>query len=168
MLYILFFLIVLTASALQAYTGRYQAVTLWAGKMIAPAGFENESPQGFQDAITPKSQGYRQTIQIVLWIVLFAFGTYLHWYLGFLGIFVALLLSGIFAKFFPSTVDHYLFGIIRALDNRAADYKKSNDEMRCDAVLTMSEKVTDLYSQVRGQQMPIPSVREIQSMANQG
>jgi len=143
---------------------KMQSVTLWVGKKIAPRGLDKESPNGFQDAITPKSQNTGNILVMISYLVLLVSGSFIMWYGGVVGIIFALTLSSIAGKFYANDVGTYLSKIIHSISNRVADYKKNNDLDRADAANEMLQKLQMLYVEIRDESIEIPSFKEVRAM----
>jgi hypothetical protein len=143
-----------------AYTGRVQAATLWIGKKIAPSGIPGAPSNGFQDAITPKSQTLRNVLVPVLFLGLLVYGFLKAWYVGVSAVATALVVNAVASRALPNTADYWLMYVIRFLDNREADYRRDNDHMRADAAHHISDLVKSMYKEVAGQDLHVPPIRE--------
>lgn len=161
---ILLLVFTLLAVPIGSFSGKMQRVTLWAGKKIAPFGMDSEVPRGFQDAITPKIQDRLNTFFPVLLLLVLIVGSLRAWYLGIVAVIAILVLVVIVQKFLPNKISFYLKIIIHYMDNRIADYAKQGDTMRSDAAKEMSEKLHNLYFNIKDRNLEIPDFKEIKSM----
>ena len=152
--------LVVTTGVLASYTARFQATTLWAGKVLAGKELSEQMPRGFQDAITPKNQNRRNTIIPILYLAIIVLGCMQAWYVCIAAVIVALVAGAIADRFIPDKLEYYLLRVAWALDNREADYRKENDLMRADAARHMASSVKGLIEAVHGTAQKVPSMRE--------
>ena len=162
------YILIIVSSAIIAFLGPYvsnmQSATLWVGKKVAPDGLDKEAPNGFQDAITPKSQNTGNVLVMISYLVLLVSGSFIVWYGGVVAIILTLMASSVVGKFYADDIGTYLLKIIHSMSNRVADYKKHNDFDRADAANEMLEKLQMLYAEIRDQNIKIPSFKEVRSM----
>lgn len=149
--------------ALNAYSARIQATTLWAGRAIVPASYETISPTGVQDAITPPWQTRLQLVWMIGLAVVVIVGSLQVWYFGILALAVALLASGIARALLPKRVAWYLHLIVNSLANREADYARDGDTMRAEAARELFYKVSLLLERVASANQHVPSMQEARS-----
>lgn len=147
-----------------AFAGKMQRVTLWAGKKIAPTGMELEAPTGFQDAITPKLQDRLNTFFPILLLLILIVGSLKIWYLGIATVIAIFIIMAIVQRFLPNKINFYLKIIIYYMDNRMADLTKQSDVMRADAAKDMSDKLHNLYLEIRDINLEIPDFKDIKKM----
>lgn len=149
-----------TVIFLGAFASRMQATTLWAGKKIAPEGMDADMPRGFQDAITPKIQDTFNTILPICYLVILVSGSIKSWYLGvvlllvaFIGMFIAKTLISNKIKFYLKIINYYMA-------NKTADYAKTGDVMRTEAAKDVSEKLQQLYFDIKDDLL-VPDLSEV-------
>lgn len=147
-----------------AFAGKMQAVTLWAGKKIAPEGLEAELPTGLQDAITPKIQNTFNTLLPISYIGIIILGGFIKWYMGIVLLILALIVMVIVKNFFPSKTNFYLKLIMHYMAHRQADFAKENDVMRADAAGDMYHKLENLYLETKDLDLRVPEFAEIKNM----
>jgi len=73
---------------------------------------------------------------------------------------IALLFSySIAGAVLPRKLNHYLLLIISSLQNRQADYVKSNDTMRAEAAGEVVELLVDYADEVMPLDLPVPRIK---------
>ncbi len=142
------------------FVAKMQATTLWVGKKIAPKGLDAEAPRGFQDAITPSWQDKFNTILPISYVLIFAIGTWIHWYLGATVLILSVILMSVVQRFYPSKLHTYLNIIIGAMNNKLADYVRDRDTMRANAAQELLTSLQEFYLEVREGDLDVPSMTE--------
>jgi hypothetical protein len=133
--------VVLFQSVLLAYTMRIQKTTLYVGKKIAE-GNELAPRNGFQNAITPKAQNYRNWTTFILFAVIAVLAFRIAWYWALVAIIAIIPLSVIIANLFlPKSLAFYIRVIFLDLARRSADYRKKGDAVRADAAKDIGKDV---------------------------
>lgn len=146
------------------FNSMIQATTLWAGKKIAPSGMDKEQPTGFQDAITPKFQDTLNLILPICYVLIFVVGSFEKWYLGIVVFIAVIFVANVARNFFPNKIKPYLKIVIHSMDNKMADYVKTNDTMRAGAAKEISDQLHNLYLDIIDTDPVIPKFSEIQKM----
>lgn len=134
MITILIFLII-TTSILAAYALNFQDTTLSIGKKLAP---NNEYlPRGFQDAITPEMQNFRNiTWHLGIFFVFILSFFVTEWYLAVLiGLGTFFILVPLLIRFMPKPESkHYLQIIDSNLQKKLKFYQSKGDKERMEAM----------------------------------
>lgn len=157
-------IIVLIAVSIGPFASKMQSVTLWAGKKIAKVGLDDELPQGYQDAITPKIQDIFNTILPICYVTILVLGSIKIWYLGFVLLIFSIIIIVILKNFWSNKIIFYLKIINHYMINKTADYEKSSDTMRAKAAKDLTDRLLKLYFEIKTKNLKIPSMREINSM----
>ena len=159
---IIFSTLVIALSFVYYYQQAYFKVMKWAAKSKAPENLTHQEMDTFIGAIGPKAWHILTNILYVFTVLVLGFGTYLGWYLGVLGIFIAFIFAiYILGNTLPTYLDWYLFNMILSLGNRAADYKAKGDTLRESVAQEKAEELKDLYEKTRGKKIRIPVTGEI-------
>lgn len=145
---------------LLAYTNNIQKTTLYVGKKIAE-GNELASPRnGFQDAITPKAQNYRNWTSFILLAAIVILALRIAWYWIPVAIFVTFTLSTIVARLFlPRSLSFYIKLIFQDLANRSATYRKKGDTDRADAAKDVGMDVGQVLAEAVAKKTKISEIR---------
>lgn len=158
-----FWILVVVTGVWAAYSGNFQATTLWAGIHLArESGVSRDiAPTGFQDAITPRFQGTFLNFMFALWICLFVVGWLKAWYFAFIGVVLSSFVMRITERYIPRYVDYYLAHILQDMHNRYADYVRDQDLMRAEAAMEMSECLASLLAKITGEKMQVPTIQSL-------
>ena len=128
---------------------RYYMGMSQACKVIGVKLSDSDTGRGFQDAVTPPNSTNRT---IVTWIAIAAVLGYTAYEFGwgsfgiaFAAWFIALVIAGVVVIPKPES-QHFLFRIYRSMANRYADYTKSGDTVRADAMKQLIDRMEQAYA----------------------
>ena len=118
-------------------------------KVIGVKLSDSDTGTGFQDAVTPPSSANRA---IVTWITIAAVLGYTAYEFGwglfgivFVAWFIAFVIAGVVVIPKPES-QHFLLRIYRSMANRYADYSKSGDTVRADAMKQLIDRMEQAYA----------------------
>ncbi len=140
---------VYAVAAVLGVVSRYYLGMTQACKVIGVKLSDSDTRTGFQDAITPPSSGYRA---IVTWIAILAVLGYTAYEFGwgsfgiaFAAWFIALVIAGVVVIPKPESL-HFFLRIYGSMANRYADYTKSGDTVRADAMKQLIDRMEQAYA----------------------
>lgn len=150
----------LLTGILGAFVAKMHAVTLWAGKWIAPPGTQTFDECGYRDAIT--TRWHRRGL-ICWWIgiiLVFVSGTWIQWYLGAVALAGVRFVSVMVSNLTPRRAAPYLRLIVQDLAQREADYLRDNDQIRSEAAKDLKERCIILWTKTLQDLSVAPNMTE--------
>ncbi len=147
---------------------KMQRTTLQLGKYLAGEDILMGAT-GYQDAITPRSQNYKN-YSILSVPILFIIGFFLYsWVIPLISVVIFMITAtAVFTinarRNFPLAPQ--IKKILSALENRSANYAKQGDEVRSEATSEVSDSVEAAFREISEQTNENPGIEDIESLLN--